>query len=74
MCTITATELKENLGKYLLKATKEEILITKNGKPFIRLCSVKSETLDDFFKDMENLINPNDVDLKDPKIAGMLGL
>ena len=74
MCTITATELKENLGKYLVKATKEEILVTKNGKPLIRLVSAKSESLEDFFNDMENLIDPKDVDLEDPKIAGMLGL
>ena len=30
--TITATEFKKNLGKYLELASKEDILITKNGK------------------------------------------
>ena len=30
--TITATEFKKNLGKYLEIANKEDIMITKNGK------------------------------------------
>ncbi len=30
--SITATELKENLGKYLLLSATEDIYITKNGK------------------------------------------
>lgn len=36
---ITATELKENLSKYLLLAATEEIFITKNGKLVARLSS-----------------------------------
>lgn len=32
MTQITATELKNNLGKYLKLANSEEILITKNSK------------------------------------------
>lgn len=35
--SITATELKQNLGKYLLLSAKEDILITKNGKPIAKL-------------------------------------
>ena len=30
--SITATELKQNLGKYLLLSAQEDIYITKNGK------------------------------------------
>ena len=30
--TITATELKNNLGKYLILAATEDIFISKNGK------------------------------------------
>ena len=30
--TITATELKNNLGKYLILAATEDIFITKNGR------------------------------------------
>ena len=39
MTTITATELKENLGKYLVLAQTEDIEITKNGKSVVRLVS-----------------------------------
>lgn len=35
--TITATELKQNLGKYLMLAAKEDIIITKNGKEMAKL-------------------------------------
>lgn len=34
---ITATELKNNIGKYLSLATKEDIYITKNGKNIAKL-------------------------------------
>ena len=30
--SITATELKSNLGKYLMLAATEDIFVTKNGK------------------------------------------
>ncbi len=35
--SITATELKLNLSKYLLLAEKEDIFITKNGKVVAKL-------------------------------------
>lgn len=35
--SITATELKQNLGKYLLLSAKEDIYITKNGKVVAKL-------------------------------------
>lgn len=35
--SITATELKHNLGKYLLLAEKEDVFITKNGKVVAKL-------------------------------------
>ena len=34
---ITATELKSNLGKYLLLSEKEDIFITRNGKVVAKL-------------------------------------
>ena len=34
---VTLTELKENLGKYVIKSQEEDILITKNGKIVSRL-------------------------------------
>ena len=35
--SITATELKDNLGKYLLLSATEDIFITKNGKVVAKL-------------------------------------
>lgn len=37
--SITATELKENLGKYLQLAATEEVFITKNGRVIAKLTS-----------------------------------
>lgn len=34
---ITLTELKANLGKYIIMSEREDILITKNGKIVSRL-------------------------------------
>lgn len=34
---ITATELKQNLGKYLLLSVHEDIYITRNGKTIAKL-------------------------------------
>lgn len=35
--SITATELKNNIGKYLLLSATEDIFITKNGKIVAKL-------------------------------------
>lgn len=35
--SVTATELKNNLGKYLLLSATEDIYITKNGKVIAKL-------------------------------------
>ena len=35
--SITATELKMNLGKYLLLAEKKDVFITRNGKVVAKL-------------------------------------
>ncbi|MCL6613685.1 MAG: type II toxin-antitoxin system prevent-host-death family antitoxin [Firmicutes bacterium] len=37
---ITATELKENIGKYLALAKSEDIIITKNGKQVAKLTGI----------------------------------
>ena len=37
--SVTATELKTNLGKYLLLSATEDIYITKNGKVISKLTS-----------------------------------
>ena len=44
--SITATELKQNRGKYLLLSAKEDILITKNGKTIAKLTNPNQNKVD----------------------------
>ena len=44
--SITATELKLNLGKYLLLAATQDIYITRNGKTIARLVSPYQDRVD----------------------------
>ena len=44
--TITATELKKNLGKYLVLAATEDIMITQYGKVVAKLSNPFQERLD----------------------------
>ena len=74
MCTVTATQFKEQFGKMLELALTEEILVTKNGKPFVRILSAKgSATWEDFFNEYEGSMNEKDVDISDPIAAGIIG-
>lgn len=41
--SITATELKLNLGKYLLLAESEDVYITKNGKVVAKLTNPNAD-------------------------------
>ncbi|MCM8901786.1 MAG: hypothetical protein PWR01_1578 [Clostridiales bacterium] len=43
---ITATEFKNNVGKYLALAAKEDIYITKNGKKIAKLTNVKQDKIE----------------------------
>ncbi len=45
MLQITATELKQNLGKYLSIVSKEEIIITRNGVPVAKLSIPKEKEM-----------------------------
>lgn len=44
--TITATELKMNLSKYLLLAETEDIYITRNGKVVAKLSNPYQDRVD----------------------------
>jgi antitoxin (DNA-binding transcriptional repressor) of toxin-antitoxin stability system len=44
--SITATELKVNLGKYLLLAETEDIYITRNGKVVAKLSNPYQDRVD----------------------------
>ena len=44
--SITATELKMNLGKYLMLAETEDVFITKNGKIVAKLTNPNSDRVE----------------------------
>lgn len=44
--SITAAELKKNLGKYLLLSAQEDIYITKNGKVVAKLTNPNQNRVD----------------------------
>ena len=44
--SITATELKMNLSKYLLLAATEDIYITRNGRTIAKLSNPYQERMD----------------------------
>ena len=63
--SITATELKQNLGKYLLLPAKEDILITKNGKIIAKLTNPNQNRVDTA-KSLFGML-PEDASLEDAK-------
>ncbi len=44
--SITATELKANLGKYLMLAETEDVYITRNGKVVAKLSNPYQDRVD----------------------------
>ena len=44
--SITATELKSNLGRYLILAATEDIYITRNGKVVAKLSNPHQDRVD----------------------------
>ena len=63
--SITATELKENLSKYLLLAATEDIYITRNGKVVAKLGSPYSNLVETA-KNMAGII-PADITLEEAR-------
>lgn len=63
--SITATELKENLSKYLHLAESEDIFITKNGKVVAKLTS-PFQTRVDTAKSLFGVV-PDKITLEDAK-------
>ena len=44
--TITATEFKKNLGKYMQLALTEDIYVTKNGNVFVKMSNPNKDKVD----------------------------
>ena len=55
---ITATEFKNNIGKYLSLVATEDVFITRNGKGVAKLSSTKQDKVD-IMKSLFGII-PND--------------
>lgn len=63
--SITATELKRNLGKYLLLAETEDIYITRNGKTIAKLSNPYQDRVDTA-KSLFGIL-PSDVTLEESR-------
>ena len=63
--SITATELKMNLGKYLLMAETEDIYITRNGKVIAKLTNPNQDRVD-MAKSLFGII-PADITLEEAR-------
>ena len=67
MCTITATELKNNLGKYIELSQTEDVYITKNGKPYSKLTNVLSNAIDDLLS-LGGIFKDSDLTIDDTRM------
>ena len=63
--SITATELKNNLSKYLTLSTTEDVYITKNGKIIAKLSNPFQERVD-IAKSLFGII-PADITLEEAR-------
>lgn len=63
--SITATELKNNLGKYLLLSATEDIFITKNGKVITKLTNPHQDRVETA-KSLFGIL-PKDADIEEAR-------
>lgn len=63
--SVTATELKNNLGKYLLLSATEDIYITKNGKVIAKLTNPYQDRVE-AAKSLFGIL-PKDADIEESK-------
>ena len=63
--SITATELKKNLGKYLMLAETDDIFITRNGKVVAKLSNPYQDRVE-IAKSLFGIL-PDDVTLEEAK-------
>lgn len=59
---ISATEFKQNLGKYLEMVSEENILITKNGKLIAQISQPRNEKMD-ILSSLVGFAKSDDIDL-----------
>ena len=70
--SITATELKINLSKYLMLAETEDIYITRNGKVVAKLTNPYQDRVD-IAKSLFGIL-PNDMTLEEAKEERLNGI
>lgn len=70
--SITAMELKVNLGKYLMLAETEDIYITRNGKVVAKLTNPYQDRVD-IAKSLFGIL-PNDMTLEEAKEERLNGI
>ena len=63
---ITTTELKTNIGKYLVLAEKQDIVVTKNNRPIAKLTNVQEDKLS-ILDSLVGIIPDNGFTLEDAK-------
>lgn len=63
--SVTATELKNNLGKYLILSATEDILITRNGKVVAKLTNPYQDRVQTA-KSLFGIL-PKDADIEESK-------
>ena len=71
MLQITATEFKQNLGKYLSIVNKEEIIITRNGIPVAKL-SIPKEKEMSLVRQLIGVIPNDDYTIEDARKERLL--
>lgn len=67
--SITATEFKQNLGKYLLLCSEEDIFITKNGKVIAKLSNPNQDRIE-IVKSLAGIF-PSDFTLDEARAEAM---
>lgn len=67
MRIITATELRNNLGKYIKLSQIEDIYITKNGKPYSKLTNALDNDIDDLLA-LGGIFENSDLTIDDTRI------
>ena len=63
---ITATELKTNIGRYLGLAEKQDIVVTKNNRPIVRLTNAREDKIS-ILDSLIGIISDNGFALEDAR-------
>ncbi|MDR1192709.1 MAG: type II toxin-antitoxin system prevent-host-death family antitoxin [Peptococcaceae bacterium] len=65
---VTATEFKNNIGKYLALVSVEDVFVTKNGRGIAKLSDISSDR-QSILDDLVGLTSANPISLDEAKAA-----